>query len=402
MSQLLFPYYQPIVEVSTGRVVGHEVLARCRAPGNKVIAAGYIFSDDATPIEIRRCADRTVRKQALTHYATSDANQFLSLNISPEWIDQLATLDQLPTLDMIRELGVNPGNILIEITEIQGSLTRIVQLSERYRQSGMRVAFDDFGSGFQQIDRLLAFTPDVIKLDLQTFRNSASPMIGESTMLMIGEMAQKLGCEIICEGVETDQDLALALRCGAQYIQGYLFAPALPDFSPTYAQAPKMASLLSQLFENAMQGAADRRLQAENLRLQVLEIASRIATSGLDWLGQIELNPNIIRCFLCNEQGVQTSPNYERTGAREWTSIDDKIGNNWSWRPYIQQSIGLQPHTDRVFQSSVYRDIFSGKACYTLAYPLEDNSILLVDVRDKAPSSAPAVAVQPLPRKEAH
>jgi EAL domain-containing protein (putative c-di-GMP-specific phosphodiesterase class I) len=109
MSETVFPWFQPINEVASGRVAGFEALARRRNASGDVESAADIFSDPARSASERLELDRSVRYQALQKFRRLPGTQFLSLNLSPEWIDNLQNSEDQPTLSMIRELGLDPS-----------------------------------------------------------------------------------------------------------------------------------------------------------------------------------------------------------------------------------------------------------------------------------------------------
>jgi EAL domain-containing protein (putative c-di-GMP-specific phosphodiesterase class I) len=99
-----------------------------------------------------------------------------------------------------------------------------------YRKEGLRVAVDDFGAGFSQLERVIAIQPDIIKLDMRLFQNAARGGVETDVVHLLTRLAKRTGCRIVCEGVETDEDFLFGLNCGAQYMQGYLFSPATANF----------------------------------------------------------------------------------------------------------------------------------------------------------------------------
>lgn len=151
MHSSLFPWFQPIVEVATGCVAGYEVLARRRDEQGEVISAGAVFREASLSAGDRLRLDRDVRRHALHAFHTAPEGAFLSINLSPEWIDALDPSASLPTLEMVRESGISLNRVVVEITEHCGGIERIHHLAQRYRAQGVKVALDDFGTGFQQL-----------------------------------------------------------------------------------------------------------------------------------------------------------------------------------------------------------------------------------------------------------
>ncbi|MFC6669236.1 EAL domain-containing protein [Marinobacterium aestuariivivens] len=381
MTAKLFPCFQPIIEIASGRVIGHEALARRRSVGGAIESAADIFSDMSRSPGERLEADRRVRYQALERFAADADNGFLCLNLSPEWIDQLESLDRLPSLEMIREIGLDPHRVVLEITEHAGCVERIRDLAEQYRDAGVRIAYDDFGSGFQQLDRLQAFTPDLIKLDLGMLHKGAGNAQKRIILQQIGQMGAQLGSRIVCEGVETAEDFFLALHCNASYVQGYLFEPALPELAAADATCPRVRELLARHLDMTVEQTARRQWQSEGLHSSLQALRDLLlADASPRALEHFHPARGILRFYICNRHGEQISPNYHFTEGH-WHADRSVIGNNWSWRPYFYQLIGSPDYARRVLHSSPYLDLGTGQPCITLSLALDADRVMLVDVQ---------------------
>ena len=111
---------------------------------------------------------------------------------------------------------------MFEITELGGDIRRLADVVARYRQAGARIAIDDFGAGYSQLDRVLALQPDILKLDMRLFQDAARGGPSSEVVRALAQMAEKTGCWIIAEGVETEAQLALLRRWRCDAYQGYL------------------------------------------------------------------------------------------------------------------------------------------------------------------------------------
>jgi len=144
---------------------------------------------------------------------------------------------------MLDEFNVDRNRVIIEITESKGDLDKLVEIADLYRQHGLKIAIDDFGAGFSQLERVMAIQPDIIKLDMQLFQNAAKGGIASDVVHLISRLAKRTGCRIVCEGVETIDDFHFGLSCGAQYMQGYLFSPATAEFKEPLHYQKQISSL---------------------------------------------------------------------------------------------------------------------------------------------------------------
>ncbi|WP_051303610.1 EAL domain-containing protein [Psychromonas aquimarina] len=231
----LEPFFQPIINVKNGKITYNEVLARKKNINGGYISAGSLFSSPILSIDKSIALDNQVRSKAFKKYKDYSGNAQLTINISPAWFSKHApslkvkTLE-LPTLSMLRDNGLDPSRIVIELTEYEGSIELIRHFVRYYREMGMKVAIDDFGAGFSQIDRLIEIEPDIIKLDMDLFQRSLVSSYTLDFIQMIADFAKKRGTELIFEGIETPEQFDIAVSCGADFVQGYLFSQAKAEF----------------------------------------------------------------------------------------------------------------------------------------------------------------------------
>ncbi|WP_299181796.1 EAL domain-containing protein [uncultured Neptuniibacter sp.] len=382
MCKDLFPYFQPIIETATGQVAGYEALARMGSSESRVVSAGHLFSDQSIPVSERIALDRDVRQQALEASGSLPDNTFLSINISPEWLKHLESMDKIPTLDMIKQLAIDPSKVVIEITELDGDIEIIRGLVERYRESGFRIAIDDFGSGFSQLDRIALLKPDIIKLDMTLLKGAGDNGRGSSMVQMLGELASKLGSKVLCEGVETEEEYFLALSCNAAYVQGFLFAEALPQMMAPETTATQVKNLLSHYRDMAINATSLSHWRSEKIKRELLALKEVLrAASTDDDLNHFVAADHLLRFYICDRMGYQISPNYENS-EKGWIIDEHHRGYNWSWRPYFFELLGSSDTLNRLVFSEPYQDIHTGERAQTAVLFIDDQRILLADLRD--------------------
>lgn len=381
-----FPHFQPLIELNTGRVAGHEALARKISSAGEVESAAALFFDERYAQDWVLMADRAIRRQALESYAALASDQFIALNISPVWVDRLADINVIPTLAMIEQVGIDPRRVVIEVTERSGNLENLMRLTREYQRHGIRVAVDDFGSGASQVDRIVALEPDLIKLDMGLFKAASRGGSAADIALAITSMAMRAGCQIVCEGVETQDEFDFAVECGADLVQGWIYDPAQPSPNASEEYVATTQALKKQYLSRkaaTYERAYRHRLQVEQLSRHLkgwldasenlAEIKTAMATSAFQELG-------VLRFYLCNSDGTQVSPNFEMSGS-ELQLDDTMMGCNWSHRPYFHRLIGIrQLPLEQMVISDAYRDIRSGDMCKTYALVLANRDILMLDV----------------------
>jgi EAL domain-containing protein (putative c-di-GMP-specific phosphodiesterase class I) len=382
MSSERFPYYQPIIETSTGRIAGYEALARMKDDSGDVVSVGNAFKDQLYPLLERIEWDREIRRQSMEKLDHLPEHTFISINISPEWVQYLDESDAVPTLEMIKEAGVEPSRVIIELTESEGEIDRLISLVGKYRDLGMQIALDDFGLGFSQLDRIAILKPDYVKLNIQELRSGLGEQRSISLVQQLSAIASRLGSKVMCKGVETEDDFFLALSCQAVYTQGYLFSEATENLMTPETTINKVGHLLNLYRDMATEMIARNHWRADKAKAELLSLREVLRTTPTnEELIQFVPSEYFLRYYICDVAGNQISPNFENS-ERGWIINDAPVGSNWSWRPYFFELLGSSDLHNRVVFSAPYQDIHSGKQAQTAVMSIDAKRILLADLLD--------------------
>ncbi|WP_176085468.1 GGDEF and EAL domain-containing protein [Martelella sp. HB161492] len=226
------PFFQPIVALDSGRIIGFEALMRLRHPQKGVLSPAS-FVEVAEETLLIDDIGRQILEKALARFPMIAAKLHpgqcrIAVNFSPL---QLTAETAEFVSEKLRESGVAPETLTIEITEAVFLEDRpsVRSALEQLRTEGCIIALDDFGTGFSSLSYLNRFHVDVIKID-KSFTSASTdpdPQIGARSQRLIEGIAaisQKMECHMIAEGVETAEQAALARRIGIQYAQGFLYA----------------------------------------------------------------------------------------------------------------------------------------------------------------------------------
>jgi len=216
--------FQPLIEPATGRVVGAEALAR------SPIADGQLLFARASAGGLEERLSRLVQRKALRNAAAWEGalkNLGLSINILPADISREGYDTWL--LDEIRAAGIDPRRVTAEITESVLLVDResVAERLARLRDAGLRIAVDDFGTGYASLAYLTSLPLDAIKID----RGLIADLVGgERDLIVVNaliHLARELDLRVVVEGVETAAQLALIAEWGCDLYQGFLGAGAL-------------------------------------------------------------------------------------------------------------------------------------------------------------------------------
>jgi diguanylate cyclase (GGDEF)-like protein/PAS domain S-box-containing protein len=233
------PHYQPVIELSTGRIVGAEALARWEHPERGLLVpAAFIDLAEETGLIVplgRNILRRACADAARWGTTFGDAPK-LSVNLSARQLQHDAIVEDVATI--LAETGLDPAFLTLEITEsvLIADPDAASKVLARLKTLGVTLALDDFGTGYSSLSHLGRFPVDVLKID-RSFVAGMSPVsssVGASdteTALLeaIVGLGQMLHLDVVAEGIERPDQLARldALGCGLG--QGYLFAKPMPD-----------------------------------------------------------------------------------------------------------------------------------------------------------------------------
>jgi diguanylate cyclase (GGDEF)-like protein len=227
----LFLYYQPKISLSTSEVVGFEALVRWQHPEQGLLAPDR-FVPFAEHTGLVKPLTRYVMREAVRTCAKWEEHGLdlgVAVNLSARDLLDLHLPDEVRLL--LSETGIEPSRLELEITEntILSDPVRTRTILNRLKELGVRLAIDDFGSGYSSLGYLKRLPLDVLKIDksfvMTMMADDDSAAIVRSTI----DLAHNLGLEVVAEGVATEHISAAltALHCDAG--QGFYFAGPLPE-----------------------------------------------------------------------------------------------------------------------------------------------------------------------------
>jgi diguanylate cyclase (GGDEF)-like protein len=219
--------FQPQVSVATRRIVGAEALARWRHPRFGELGAITLFSVAERSDYLVQLSDHVQRKAVAAAAAWPEAlaGLRLSVNITAADIVRPGFAEQF--IALVAETGFDAGRLTVEVTEsgLIEDLGAAGNLLARLRQGGLRVAIDDFGTGYSSLAYLKALPLDYLKIDKRLVEDISGSPRDQVVVRSVIDMARSLGLEVIAEGVETEEQLALLAREGCTLYQGFLCSP---------------------------------------------------------------------------------------------------------------------------------------------------------------------------------
>jgi diguanylate cyclase (GGDEF)-like protein/PAS domain S-box-containing protein len=227
--QEFFVQYQPIVALDNFNLRGFEALVRWQHPERGLISpmdfipvaedTGQIIAIGAWALkEACRQMRRWQRRYA------SDLPLFISVNLSSKQFEQPDLIEQIT--EILDETKLDPRSLKLEITEsvVMENIDTATEMLKQLRALGVQLSIDDFGTGYSSLSYLHRFPIDTLKID----RSFVIRMVDNNENIEIVRtiimLAQNLGMDVVAEGVETKEQLALLRKLGCENGQGYFFS----------------------------------------------------------------------------------------------------------------------------------------------------------------------------------
>ncbi|MES2904613.1 MAG: bifunctional diguanylate cyclase/phosphodiesterase [Pseudomonadota bacterium] len=240
------PYFEPQVDLATGRLMGFEVLARWHHPLTGIIAPDRFIGIAEEHNLIGRLSDQVVRK-AFAAAADWDASLTLSINISPRQFTDSWLAQKIVRL--LAETGFPAERLVVEVTEssLFGDIDLARTIVESLKNQGIKLALDDFGSGFSSLSHLSALPFDKIKIDRSFVASIDKNRQSAAIVRAVATMAQALDVPVVAEGIEDAATHEQLLEMGCALGQGWYFGKpiAAEDVSHLLRQGDQTARCAS-------------------------------------------------------------------------------------------------------------------------------------------------------------
>jgi diguanylate cyclase (GGDEF)-like protein len=225
-------HYQPLIDLTTERIIGFEALVRWQHPVRGLVPPiSFIPLAEETGLilPLGRWVLETACRQARAwrDARPSDPQLFMSVNLSARQFVQPDLVDQVAAI--LRETGLAPRGLEIEITEsvLMDQSEAGIRTLRRLRELGVRLVLDDFGTGYSSLSYLKHLPLDTIKID-RSFVAGLAGVTDRSIVEAVVALARGLRIGVVAEGIETEAQARILGDIGCDVGQGYLFSRPLP------------------------------------------------------------------------------------------------------------------------------------------------------------------------------
>jgi EAL domain-containing protein (putative c-di-GMP-specific phosphodiesterase class I)/DNA-binding LytR/AlgR family response regulator len=262
-------HYQPLVDITSRRVVSLEALLRWRHPEFGAVSPVEfipIVEENGLIMPIGEFVLRSVCQQVVRWERAGVPVVPVAVNVSGVQLQRLKNLEFIGGI--LREEGMQPERLALELTEstLMKNAQRHSSELQRLRAEGVSIEMDDFGTGYSSLSSLRHLPLDVIKIDRSFITHLDSDKTDEAIVSAILTMTHSLGMRAVAEGVEKAEQLAVLARHGCETAQGFYFSRPMP--------ADECRDLLTKL--------ADRPSFTDTLRLRNPDL-NTLAPSIAGW-----------------------------------------------------------------------------------------------------------------------
>ena len=226
-------YYQPQVDLATGRIVGTEALLRWQHPELGLISPGKfipVLEDIGMMVRVGEWVLETACRQGKAWQRDGFPPLRMAVNISARQFGQQDIIGIVA--GVLRETGFDPHCLGLEITEslLMDDIQANSRLLDELKTSvgGLQISIDDFGTGYSSLYYLKALPIDVLKIDQSFIRDITTDPDDATITTAIINLAHNIGLKVIAEGVETEEQLAYLREKVCDEAQGYYFGRPLP------------------------------------------------------------------------------------------------------------------------------------------------------------------------------
>lgn len=224
-------YYEPQIEIKTGKIIGAEALVRWNHPERGRVSPGEFIpmaEEMGLIAPLGEWVLETACRQTKAWQTQGLPPLRVAVNLSARQFEQKNLTERVSQI--LRETNLDPKCLELELTEglILQDETAAHQAFTVWRNMGIRIAIDDFGTGYSSLSYPKRFPFDAIKIDKSFIRDLADDRQNAAITIAIIQMAHYMNMTVIAEGVENESELAFLCAHGCDEIQGYFFSPALP------------------------------------------------------------------------------------------------------------------------------------------------------------------------------
>lgn len=368
-------HFQPLLSLRGQFLLGVEALCRGLDPvSGQLVSPQRLFAlahGDRLLIDL----DRLCRQKALSAFrelSRQHPGLILNLNFEAGLLDK-GVLGSGHLLGLVRDLGLDPGRIVIELVESRvADLKALERFVETHKEHGFLLALDDVGTGHSNLERVAILKPDVLKIDRGLISGLDRHYHKQEVTRALLNLAGKIGALVVAEGVEREEEALLALEMGVDVLQGYYLARPGPGPQEISLCQERGRELAARFRRYTVETIAAKKAQHHQYQQVMVQLSASLR--GLPWpqvdqrLAElVEADPWLECLYVLDEDGLQLTRTAcqagrlsRQRGAIFWPAAQ---GSDQSLKNYfLLLKAGLERYVSEPYISRA-----SGNLCLTIS-----------------------------------
>lgn len=289
-SRDLQAWFQPVLDLHSGAIVGYEGLVR--GPADSPLHSPARLFGEADSLGLAAEAEIATRLVVIHRFAELALPGRLYLNVSPASLTH-PDLRNGKTARMLESAGLSPQQVVIELTENKPffDVDGIMDALRHFRDAGFSIAIDDLGAGFSSLRLWSELLPEFVKIDMHFVQGVHRDPVKYNFLRTVQDLAARCGTAIIAEGIEHEEELSVVGKLGIPYGQGYLIAR--PAAAPSLSVPERVRGLLGSAHLPTASTASPRRRQSTAEKLLIQVDPAEPATDNEAVFDRFEKNPSL-------------------------------------------------------------------------------------------------------------
>jgi EAL domain-containing protein (putative c-di-GMP-specific phosphodiesterase class I) len=389
----LVSHFQPIISVKKKRIIGAEALARASQGGSRISPLNLFHwaAQEGRLLEL----DRLCRRRAIEGFseiAAMDPELLLFINFEVSVLDQ-ASHGTGALLALVQEMGLRPGNIVIEINESNVKDPATLQsFVDNHKEDGFLIAIDDLGVGHSNLQRLAMLKPDILKLDRSLIQGLNEDFFKREIFKSLVSLARNIGALVLAEGVETESEVSTCMGLGADLFQGFYYSPGVDVSEWGPGELAEVIEYSASGYKESIVGDMLRRRQESvKYRALLMDLVAKL-TAGDERSFFALLNGTLVESgqveslYVLDDAGIQITDTVtihtQLRRTRGSLFLPSTTGEDHSVKDYFYalKDAGLSR-----FITEHYISLSSGNLCRTHSCAFKANSgksyVLCIDVK---------------------
>lgn len=363
--------FQPILSAAHRRVVGHEALLRAVDERGLHVPAREVFQRPGTLVELLRL-ERLSRTLHFENFLRQlPVPQWLFVNVHPDVFPRIPAEDAT-FAELLRTARLAPGTLMVEVLEdVADDAIAVRDAAAFYREIGCGIAVDDFGIGHSNFDRIWALRPDIVKLDRSLAERASREREVRAVMPSLVSTLHEIGVRVLWEGMETADQIAMALDCGVDLVQGFALGRPAPTLAPYDSAASTLGSAWQAFHSRIRDDTETTEARLAPYRAAFAR-AQEAFTRGVplrEAFATFLALPDAMHSFVLDSDGNQFGPLLGPVGARAdgavwFNPLAGLPDANWAHRPHFRRALEFP---DVIQVSRPYLSSDSGLTCVTFS-----------------------------------